>query len=386
MPNDFVGKQEEFVLLGGFPDTVTSCPVEDLWLDSELFKGQVRLAVVDKLPIEGVDVILANDLVSVKRAGTSSVVNPLLSLRPNSNVDADRKLAIAAVTRGKKKELEIGQSFSNLGDLFSTKALVGDADLEEKVLGTEVREGEKILWDLNSLIQEQNKDSSLSRLREKVVGNWEEDYSRPCFKLRDKVLVRVSRPSVDTADPCNLVTQIVVPTVFRSRILEVGHDDILSGHFGVNKTCKRIFRHFYWPGLKKDVKWFVRTCHRCQMVGCPNRKIPKAPLIPIPVVKEPFREILLDLVGPLPKTKSGCIHILTILDRTSRFPEAIPLRSMKADKIVQALVEFFTRYGLPEVVQSDCGTNFTSKVFQNKMKELGIKHVTSSPYHPQSQG
>ena len=59
---------------------------------------------------------------------------------------------------------------------------------------------------------------------------------------------------------------------------------------------------------------------------------------------------------------------------------------MKADKIVQALIEFFTRYGLPEIIQSDCGTNFMSKLFQDKMKELGIKHITSSPYHPQSQG
>ena len=73
LPHGFLAKQEEFVLLGGFPDTVTSCPIEDLWLNSELFKGQVRLAVVDKLPIEGVDVILANDLFNVKKAVMSSV-------------------------------------------------------------------------------------------------------------------------------------------------------------------------------------------------------------------------------------------------------------------------------------------------------------------------
>ena len=233
---------------------------------------------------------------------------------------------------------------------------------------------------------EKENDLSLKKIRENLNVEKEEDYTKPCFKLRDGVLIRLSRPITQCTDTLNLVTQIVVPRVYRDKILEVGHNNILSGHFGVDKTCRRIRKNFYWPGMKKDIKRFVKSCHQCQLVGNPNRKIPKAPLYPIPVVKEPFQEVLIDIVGPLPKTKSGFIYLLTIMDRTSRFPEAIPLRSMKADKVVKVLIEYFTRYGLPEVVQSDCGTNFTSKLFKDKMKELGVRHVTSSPYHPESQG
>ena len=166
----------------------------------------------------------------------------------------------------------------------------------------------------------------------------------------------------------------------------MGHDNIVAGYFGVSKTLKRIAKYLYWPKLKKDIKWYVRTCHQCQLVGKPNKKIPLAPLIPIPVTKEPFREILLDVVGPQPRTKSGYNYMLAIMDRTSRYPEAIPLRSIKTNKVVEVLIQFFTKFGMPECIQTDCGTNFTSNYFKQAMLNLGIKHITSSPYHPQSQG
>ncbi|KAI3357900.1 hypothetical protein L3Q82_016288, partial [Scortum barcoo] len=69
-----------------------------------------------------------------------------------------------------------------------------------------------------------------------------------------------------------------------------------------------------------------------------------------------------------------------------KFPEAIPLRKITAPIITKALVKFFSVFGLPKVVQSDQGTNFRSRVFAQALKTLGINHVTSSPYHPESQG
>lgn len=67
----------------------------------------------------------------------------------------------------------------------------------------------------------------------------------------------------------------------------------------------------------------------------------------------------------------------------TRFPEAVPLQKITAP--VPALMKFFTMFGLPKVVQTDKGTNFTSQVFSQVLKTLGIKHIISSPYHPESQ-
>ena len=122
------------------------------------------------------------------------------------------------------------------------------------------------------------------------------------------------------------------------------------------------------------------------MVGKPNQTIPKAHLQPIPAFDEPFSRIIIDCVFPLTKTKSGCEYPLPIMCASTHFPEAIPLRNIKAKTIVKALVMFFTFVGLPKYVQSDQRSNFMSGSFQQVMHELGIKQYRSSAYHPESQG
>lgn len=96
--------------------------------------------------------------------------------------------------------------------------------------------------------------------------------------------------------------------------------------------------------------------------------------------------MLLLTVGPFPKTKSGNQYILTVMCAATHYPEAVPLRSLKARSIVKALVKFFSTFGLPKNIQSDQGSNFMSKVFAQVMSELDIGHRTSSAYHSESQG
>ena len=72
------------------------------------------------------------------------------------------------------------------------------------------------------------------------------------------------------------------------------------------------------------------------MVGKHNQTIPKANYQPIPAFDEPFSRIIIDCVGPLPKTKSGCQYLLTIMCASTRFPEAIPLKNIKTKTIVNS--------------------------------------------------
>ena len=80
----------------------------------------------------------------------------------------------------------------------------------------------------------------------------------------------------------------------------------MSGHLGVSKTYHKILNHLFWPGLKSDVSQHFKSCQTCQMVGKPNQIVTKARLQPIPAFDELFSRIIIDCVGPLPKTKSGC--------------------------------------------------------------------------------
>lgn len=67
---------------------------------------------------------------------------------------------------------------------------------------------------------------------------------------------------------------------------------------------------------------------------------------------------------------------------SSRFPKAIPLQNILAKNVVKT--NFFTKVGLPKVIQSDQGSNFMSKLFQQIVKQLGITSMKASDHHPQT--
>lgn len=121
-------------------------------------------------------------------------------------------------------------------------------------------------------------------------------------------------------------------------------------------------------------------------MGKPNHRIKPAPLLPIPVVDEPFQIIVIDCVGPLHKTKRGNQYLITIMCMSTRFLEAIPCMSIHARNIVREKVKYFSLVGMTNIIQSDRGSNFTSHIFTKTLKGLRIKQHLSSAYHPQSQG
>lgn len=112
-------------------------------------------------------------------------------------------------------------------------------------------------------------------------------------------------PHVSTQDDWGVVTQIVVPKMHRHEILKLAHDNPLAGHLGVNKIYDCVLQCFFWPGLKWDVRQYCKTCHVCQVSGKPNQAITPFPLYPIPVVHELFERVIVDCVGPFPRTKAG---------------------------------------------------------------------------------
>lgn len=107
------------------------------------------------------------------------------------------------------------------------------------------------------------------------------------------------------------VFQVVVPEKFCKEVLRASHDQL--GHFGVGKTYNYILRYFFWPRLKKDVSHFIKSCPTCQITGKPNQAISPAPLYPIPAVAQPFEHLVIDCVGPLPRSRSGSNYLFTVM-------------------------------------------------------------------------
>lgn len=69
----------------------------------------------------------------------------------------------------------------------------------------------------------------------------------------------------------------------------------------------------------------------------------------------------------------------------SKWPEAFPLYRKEAKEVAEKLSETIYRYGAPDEIVFDCG-EFNTKITAELMKNYGIRHITTSPYHPQANG
>ena len=170
----------------------------------------------------------------------------------------------------------------------------------------------------------------------------------------------------------------------RPTVLRLAHNIPLAGHLGRKKTSDRIMQRFYWPGMFRDIEDHCRTCPECQKSS--TRRPAKAPLLPLPIMEEPFHRIAMDIVGLLPWSSSGKRYILVICDYANRYPEVIALRTIDAGTVAQELLGFFARVGIPTEILTDQGTNFTSQLLTEVYRLLGIKPIRTTPYHPQTDG
>ena len=233
----------------------------------------------------------------------------------------------------------------------------------------------------------QTEDVSLAKCFENVSPDRATAQAeKVAYFIENGLLMRTYNPRAGVDSAWSTVVQVVVPRVLRNKVLSLAHDIPWSGHLGVTKTYDRVLRHFFWPGMKSDVAQYCRTCHTCQVTGKHNQVIPPAPLRPIPAMGEPFERVIVDCVGPLPRTRSGNQYLLTMMCVATRYPESFPLRNITAKAVVKAITKHFSTFGLPKVVQTDQGSNFLSRLFAQVLKSLSISHKISSAYHPESQG
>ena len=105
-----------------------------------------------------------------------------------------------------------------------------------------------------------------------------------------------------------------------------------------------------------------------------------------PAPERRFGHLHVDLVGPLPQSE-GHSYIFTMVDRWSRWPEAVPLNDISAASCANALIRgWIARFGIPTNLTSDRGAQFTSSLWSELNKMLTVKHINTTAYHPQANG
>ena len=230
-----------------------------------------------------------------------------------------------------------------------------------------------LVSDISTLAEEQAADVTLVELHVQAK-KLERGYS-----YEEGILVQ---GDVDCLGDVN--SRVVVPIGRRQALLELAHSGLVSGHFGVKKTYSKLSRHFIWPRMWVEVKEFCRTCGGCQKAA--RNTNARAPLQPLPCIGEPFQLVAFDLVGPLPRSAGGHRYILTMMDMFTKYPEAIPLKKVDNETVLEAMLEVFSRHGIPGIILTDQGSVFMSRMTKQVCQTLGIEQIRISPYHPQSDG
>ncbi|XP_053686469.1 uncharacterized protein K02A2.6-like [Sabethes cyaneus] len=168
--------------------------------------------------------------------------------------------------------------------------------------------------------------------------------------------------------------RVYIPPKLRKRVL----DELHTGHFGVSRMKSLARSYCWWERVDKDIEELAKNCVNCAGV----RKNPvKVPPHCWERPSEPFQRIYVNYAGPLLGH-----YFLVIIDAFTKWPEVKVTRDMTTDTTVDCLREYFATYGVPTVMVSDRGVQFTSHQFQAFLKANNVVHKMGAPYHPATNG
>jgi hypothetical protein len=195
-------------------------------------------------------------------------------------------------------------------------------------------------------------------------------------------LSRINVAEVNTANE----TSSVPTEEEKLKILQEFHQQPTGGHLGINRTFDRIKLYTSWPGMKQEIENYLKHCEICQKNKITQRKT-KLPLQITDTPEVVWQNCSLDIVGPLTQTSEDNRYLLTFQDELSKYTVAVPIPQQDARTVAKVFVEeIILKFGIPQVLLSDQGSNFLSELFANVCKLLRVKRIESSPYHSQTNG
>ena len=208
------------------------------------------------------------------------------------------------------------------------------------------------------------RDPILSKILTYVYNGWPdqvEEALRPFKTRQDEIGVE--------GDCLMWGIRVIVPEALQTKVLFSLHDT----HPGATRMKATVRSYFWWRGLDKAIEDLV-SCSACQAL----RSTPAAaPLHPWVWPDAPWKRIHVDFAGPF----RGKTYFI-IVDAHSKWPEVVTMSATTSQHTIDALRSLFSHYGLPEQLASDNGPQFTSAEFAQFLKDHGIKHILSAPYHP----
>ena len=237
---------------------------------------------------------------------------------------------------------------------------------------------DRLTLDEEAVLQASQDDPTYQLLVARVLdGAWNPRRSqemaclRPYYSVRERL--GVSRGLVTYAfDDHHL--RLVIPETLRQQVASHLH----AGHQGLDSMLRRARQAVYWPGIEGDLQHHRSSCATCN-THAPSQ--PHEPLELTPPPEYPFQQTVIDLCQ-----LNGHAY-LVYADRLTGWLEVAHLADgATSGAIMDQLRRYFTRWGAPEQLSMDGGTNLGSADMRAFLERWGVKVRLSSAHYPQSNG
>lgn len=205
-----------------------------------------------------------------------------------------------------------------------------------------------------------------------------QDMDESCYVVEGGLLYSIAEPSARAGR----YMRLLLPQQYRQQVIDRCHAEV--GHAALAKTLSRVQEHYVWPGMRRHVRQYIQHCVKCNTLTPTNPVHPRG-IVPVPPT--PFHTWGIDLVGPFPRDRRGRQYLLTCVDHLTGWAEAIPIASKNTETVQEAFFSHIvSKYGPPAILISDNGAELTSSSFEEWLREFGVSHRLTSPYHPQTNG
>ncbi|XP_028177592.1 uncharacterized protein K02A2.6-like [Ostrinia furnacalis] len=169
-------------------------------------------------------------------------------------------------------------------------------------------------------------------------------------------------------------SRVFIPQNLHMQILNELH----AGHIGILKMKLLARSYVYWKNIDKDIENKVKSCRACRLE---QNQPTRAPIHHWEEPNGPWQRLHIDFAGP-----SNGHYLFIIVDAFSKWVEIIPTKTTTSSWCIKRLKELFVTFGIPHILVSDNGRQFTSTEFENFMTECGTTHRKTAPYHPATNG
>jgi transposase InsO family protein len=286
-----------------------------------------------------------------------------------SRPEIDNQYSLNVITRSMTKSVVPQVSCTNDNELIST---AGDHNQVENPMTFD--------FSLTRISTEQERDQEIMYIKQQMAGN---DTSDSNYVIENDVVYKL----IKHPHTVHETKVIFIPLSMREEVIRSYHDHPTAGHFGLNRTWLKLRKTCYWPGMKRSIHNYIRSCEKCAKFNIRRTKAP-GHLCPIEYPEGPLELLGMDFWGPTPHYSSnGNKYVLVITDYYTKYVVAHALPDNTAITTAKCFVEqFIFKYGVPKRLITDQGVHFNNELMKNVTMLLGTHHIKSTAYHPQTNG